>query len=97
MHGAMRAAHEQHQFDNNLTATSKRLFAELCHQTLLERRLEAISIPIDNAVDHYETINYRMVDERHALTGKRIEILIVVVLVAELILNLVEHFHVFGM
>ena len=92
----IRADNEFQQLAQHLAPTSKRLFAELCHQTQLEKRLEAISVPIDNAVDHYETINYRMVDERHAHTGKWIEILIVVVLLAELALNLFEHFNLFG-
>ncbi len=78
------------QLSPSLTPTSKRLFDELCLQGAIEERLEAIEDPIDNAVEHYEMANDRLIEARNASSGRFMETLIVMVLLLELSFNVAE-------
>jgi predicted nuclease with TOPRIM domain len=76
------------QLDAKITPTSKRLFSELCDQAAIEDRMEAIEDPVQNAVEHYEMVNDRMIESKNAYSSKVLETLIVIVLLLELGLNL---------
>lgn len=80
------------QLDPRLVESSKRLYAELSLAAAQHDRLDLIDEPIQFALDHYELANTRLIEARnaskdraHALIGHGLEVVIVVLLLAELI------------
>jgi hypothetical protein len=83
------------QVDPALSEPSKRLFSELILAANLYDRLENLEEPIQFALDHYEVVNTRLIDARHAAKemsnftlGHILETMIVLLLIGELLVSL---------
>jgi hypothetical protein len=83
------------QLDPRLVESSKRLFAELSLAAAQHDRLDQIDEPIQFALDHYELANTRLIeaknaskDRAHMMVGHALEVVIVLLLLAELIATL---------
>jgi hypothetical protein len=83
------------QLDPRLTESSKRLYAELSLAAAQHDRLDQIDEPIQFTLDHYELANTRLIEARnaaqdraHSLTGHFLEIVVVLLLFAELMATL---------
>jgi hypothetical protein len=81
MHLRLQTALEQ--LDPTLSGTSKRMFADLVEAAALHDRVEMLEDPIQFALDHYELANWRLTEIGAARTGKLLEVLIVVILLAD--------------
>jgi hypothetical protein len=75
------------QLDPTLSGTSKRMYADLAHAAALHGRLEMLEDPIQFALDHYELANSRLTETASARTGFILEVLIVVVLLADFLMH----------
>ena len=73
------------QLDPMLGANSRRLFAQLSSPALLADRMEMLEDPIQFGQDHYELANTRLIEGKYSSTELMLEVMIVVILVAELI------------
>jgi hypothetical protein len=81
MHLRLQTALEQ--LDPTLSGTSKRMFADLVEAAALHDRVEMLEDPIQFALDHYELANWRLTEIGAARTGKFLEVLIVIILLAD--------------
>jgi hypothetical protein len=81
MHLRLQTALEQ--LDPTLSGTSKRIYADLADAAALHDRVEMLEDPIQFALDHYELANWRLTEIGAARTGKLLEVLIVVILLAD--------------
>jgi hypothetical protein len=80
------------QIDSRLVESSKRLYAELSLAASQHDRLDQIDEPIQFALDHYELANTRLIeaknasrDRAHMIVGHGLEVVIVLLLLAELV------------
>jgi chromosome segregation ATPase len=78
------------QLDATLSGTSKRMFAELVEAAALHERTEMLEDPIQFALDHYELANWRLTEIGAARRGHVLEVLIVVILLADFGVRLLE-------
>jgi hypothetical protein len=81
MHLRLQTALEQ--LDPTLSGTSKRMFADLVEAAALHERTEMLEDPIQFALDHYELANWRLTEIGAARKGHVLEVLIVVILLAD--------------
>jgi hypothetical protein len=81
MHLRLQTALEQ--LDPTLSGTSKRMYADLVDAAALHERVEMLEDPIQFALDHYELANWRLTEIGAARRGQILEVLIVVILVAD--------------
>jgi hypothetical protein len=79
------------QLDQTLSATSKRMYADLAEAAGLWDRLEMLEDPIQFALDHYEIANSRLTEIAAARGNNRLEMLIVVILLADFGLRAFEY------
>jgi hypothetical protein len=82
MHLRLQTALEQ--LDPTLSGTSKRIYADLADAAALHERVEMLEDPIQFALDHYELANWRLTEIGAARRGQVLEVLIVVILLADL-------------
>lgn len=80
------------QLDPMLGGHSKRLFAQLSSPAALHDRMEMLEDPIQFGIDHYELANTRLIEGKYSATELRLEWLIVIILLAELIAILADKF-----
>jgi hypothetical protein len=71
------------QLDPTLSGTSKRMYADLVAAAALYDRLEMLEDPIQFALDHYELANSRLIEVGAAQKSHFLEVLIVIVLLAD--------------
>lgn len=76
-----------------LAGPARRIFAELAVQASTVERLKAVDDTIEIAEDLYELANDRLSEFRYFLREYRIEVLIVVVLLAELLVTSYDIFY----
>jgi hypothetical protein len=88
MHLRLQIALEQ--LDQNLSSTSKRMYADLADAASLHDRMEMIEDPIQFALEHYELANSRLTELSTANKGLILEALIVVVLLADFVVHFSE-------
>jgi hypothetical protein len=81
MHLRLQTALEQ--LDPTLSGTSKRIYADLADAAALHDRVEMLEDPIQFALDHYELANWRLTEIGAARRGQVLEVLIVVILLAD--------------
>jgi hypothetical protein len=81
MHLRLQTALEQ--LDPTLSGTSKRMYADLAAAAALHGRLEMLEDPIQFALDHYELANSRLTEVGAAQKGHFLEVLIIIVLLAD--------------
>jgi hypothetical protein len=81
MHLRLQTALEQ--LDPTLSGTSKRIYADLADAAALHDRVEMLEDPIQFALDHYELANWRLTEIGAARRGHVLEVLIVVILLAD--------------
>jgi hypothetical protein len=81
MHLRLQTALEQ--LDPTLSGTSKRMYADLADAAALHDRVEMLEDPIQFALDHYELANWRLTEIGAARKGHVLEVLIVVILLAD--------------
>ncbi|HEY6256412.1 MAG TPA: hypothetical protein VIY51_11540 [Xanthobacteraceae bacterium] len=80
------------QLDPTLSGTSKRMYADLAEAAGLWSRLEMLEDPIQFALDHYELVNWRLTETATARKGILLEVMIVVILLADFAMRFVEYF-----
>lgn len=73
------------QIDPAIPSASKRLFAELASQSGLYDRLEIVREPIDFALEQYEIINTRMIEDKHSAESVAVDFAILIALIGDLI------------
>ena len=78
------------QLDQNLSSTSKRMYADLADAASLHDRMEMIEDPIQFALEHYELATSRLTELSTANKGLILEALIVVVLLADFVVHFSE-------
>ena len=78
------------QLDPLLNGNSKRLFAQLASPAALADRMEMLEDPIQFAQDHCELANTRLIEGKYSHTELKLEVWIVIILVAELLAILVD-------
>jgi hypothetical protein len=88
MHLRLQIALEQ--LDQNLSGTSKRMYADLADAASLHDRMEMIEDPIQFALEHYELATSRLTEVSTANKGLILEALIVVVLLADFVVHFSE-------
>jgi acyl carrier protein phosphodiesterase len=71
------------QLDPTLSGTSKRMYADLAAAAALNDRLEMLGDPIQFALDLYELANSRLTEIGAAQKGHFLEVLIVIILLAD--------------
>jgi hypothetical protein len=81
MHLRLQTALEQ--LDPTLSGTSKRIYADLADAAALHDRVEMLEDPIQFALDHYELANWRLTEIGAARRGHVLEVLIVIILLAD--------------
>jgi hypothetical protein len=81
MHLRLQTALEQ--LDPTLSGTSKRIYADLVEAAALHERVEMLEDPIQFTLDHYELANWRLTEIGAARRGQILEVLIVVILLAD--------------
>ena len=81
MHLRLQTALEQ--LDPTLSGTSKRMYADLAEAAALHDRVEMLEDPIQFALDHYELANWRLTEIGAARRGQVLEVLIVIILLAD--------------
>jgi hypothetical protein len=79
------------QLDQNLSATSRRIYADLAEAAALPDRVEMLEDPIQFALDHYELANWRLTEIGAARTGKVLEVLIILILLADFCMRVAEY------
>jgi hypothetical protein len=88
MHLRLQTALEQ--LDPTLSGTSKRMYADLVEAAALHERVEMLEDPIQFALDHYELANWRLTEIGAARKGHVLEVLIVVILLADFGMRFIE-------
>jgi len=78
------------QLDPALSTASKRLFAEMVQQATLYERLEILEGPVEHAWDLCELANTRLIEANYAGKSQKLELWIVVLLVAETLVLLLQ-------
>ena len=78
------------QLDPLLNGNSKRLFTQLASPAALADRMEMLEDPIQFAQDHCELANTRLIEGKYSHTGLKLEVWIVIILVAELLAILAD-------
>ena len=81
MHLRLQTALEQ--LDPTLSGTSKRMYADLVEAAALHDRVEMLEDPIQFTLDHYELANWRLTEIGAARRGQVLEVLIVIILLAD--------------
>jgi hypothetical protein len=81
MHLRLQTALEQ--LDPTLSGTSKRMYSDLVDAAALHDRVEMLEDPIQFALDHYELANWRLTEIGAARRGQVLEVLIVIILLAD--------------
>jgi hypothetical protein len=81
MHLRLQTALEQ--LDPTLSGTSKRIYSDLADAASLHDRVEMLEDPIQFALDHYELANWRLTEIGAARRGQILEVLIVIILLAD--------------
>jgi hypothetical protein len=81
MHLRLQTALEQ--LDPTLSGTSKRMYADLAEAAALHDRVEMLEDPIQFTLDHYELANWRLTEIGAARRGQVLEVLIVIILLAD--------------
>lgn len=81
------------QLDPMLGSHSKRLFSQLVSPSALYDRMEMLEDPIQFGQDHYELANTRLIEGKYSTTELRLEWLIVIILLAELLAILADKIH----
>jgi len=87
----LRLASALEQLDQTLSATSKRIFADLAEAAALHDRVEMLEDPIQFALDHYELANWRLTEIGAARTGTVLEVLIILILLADFSMRVLEY------
>ncbi|HLH98806.1 MAG TPA: hypothetical protein VKW08_27155 [Xanthobacteraceae bacterium] len=87
----LRLATALEQLDQTLSATSKRIYADLAAAAALPDRVEMLEDPIQFALDHYELANWRLTEIGAARTGKALEVLIILILLADFCMRVLEY------
>ena len=78
------------QLDPTLSGTSKRIYADLVAAATLHERVEMLEDPIQFALDHYELANSRLTEIGAAQRSHFLEVLIVVILLADFSMRFYE-------
>jgi hypothetical protein len=89
MHLRLQTALEQ--LDPTLSSTSKRIYADLALAGALHDRVEMLEDPIQFAMDHYELANWRLTEIGAARRGLFLEVLIVIILLADFGMRFFEY------
>ena len=72
------------QLDPLLNGNSKRLFAQLASPAALADRMEMLEDPLQFSQDHCELANTRLIEGKYSHTELKLEVWIVIILLAEL-------------
>jgi hypothetical protein len=80
------------QLDPTIAATSKLIYGELAAAAALHDRVEMLEDPIQFACDHYELANWRLTEIGAARKGHVLEVLIILILLADFSMRFIEYF-----
>jgi hypothetical protein len=79
------------QLEPTLSGTSKRIYADLALAAALHDRVEMLEDPVQFAMDHYELVNWRMNEIGAARRGLFLEVVIVIILLADFGMRFLEY------